>query len=74
MVLDEKTDLLGEVGAEEVGSRHRRRVHAGARHETVGQARVEPRIGTGGDPRERIGDAHARLEWFALGVSFEAIA
>ena len=57
-----------------IGPGHRGLVHARAGHEAVGEARVEPRMGAGGDADERIGGAHARRERLAARVGFETIA
>src|SRR5690606_21588399 len=74
MVLEQQADLLDVVLAEEVRTRDRRLVHAGARDETVGETRIEPAMRMGRDPHERIDGSDACVEQLAVRVRLEAFA
>ena len=62
VILNEQPDLLGQIGAEQIGPRHRGLVRAGAGDEAVGEAGIEPRMSGRGDAHERISGTHARVE------------
>ncbi len=74
VVPDEEANLLCEVVAEQIGPRHRRLVHARTRNETIGEARIQPRMGGRGQADEGIGGANALLERRAFHIRFQATA
>ena len=74
VVLDQQPDLLGQIGAEQIGPGHRGLVRAGAGDKAVGEAGIEPRMSGRGDANERICGAHPRVQRLASRISFETMA
>ena len=66
VVLDQQTDLLGEIGAEQIRPRHAGLVHAGPGDEAIGETRIQPRMRRGGDADEGIIGPHPRRDRLAV--------
>ena len=74
MIANDQTELLGEIGFEKVGTRHRRRVVARGRHVPIGQTGVDLRIGRCRDSDFGVEGAKPALGLAALGKLVERIA
>ncbi|MGY4484744.1 hypothetical protein ACVWWR_003935 [Bradyrhizobium sp. LM3.2] len=74
VVLNQQSDLLGEIGPKQIRTRDAGLVHTGPGDEAVGEPRIQPRMRRSGDADEGIEGPHPRRDRLAVDVSLEPVA